>query len=151
MTPRELISTLIEAIGNRGELDRIPDVFAEGWLDHSVWSNPIGADGVAVGAAPISTSLEETRQNIELMRMRFPDLLTKIDHVLEQPDHVVVVSTSVGTHRSGRRITHRGIEIHRLEGGKIVESWNAWDRLGLAQQLGLVPPTEELFAREVAL
>jgi hypothetical protein len=32
-----------------------------------------------------------------------------------------------------------GIWIHRLAGGKIVESWNNWDSLGLLQQLGVVP------------
>ena len=34
--------------------------------------------------------------------------------------------------------------IDRLEDGKIVESWMLWDRLGVYQQLGVVPPTPEL-------
>jgi hypothetical protein len=32
-----------------------------------------------------------------------------------------------------------GIWLHRLDGGKIVASWNNWDSLGLLQQLGVVP------------
>jgi hypothetical protein len=32
-----------------------------------------------------------------------------------------------------------GIWIHRLGGGKIVESWNVWDTLGMLQQLGVIP------------
>jgi hypothetical protein len=32
-----------------------------------------------------------------------------------------------------------GIWIHRSAGGKIVESWNSWDTLGMLTQLGAVP------------
>ena len=32
-----------------------------------------------------------------------------------------------------------GIWMHRIAGGKIVESWNCWDTLGMLQQLGVVP------------
>lgn len=35
-----------------------------------------------------------------------------------------------------------GISIDRLAGGKIVEHWENWHRLGLMQQLGVVPAPE---------
>jgi hypothetical protein len=45
--------------------------------------------------------------------------------------------------RSNRRPEGRrnvdGIWMHRMAGGKIVESWNCWDTLGMLQQLGVVP------------
>ena len=37
----------------------------------------------------------------------------------------------------------KGITIHRFEGGKIVEKWEAYDNLSVLQQLGLVPDQEQ--------
>ena len=37
------------------------------------------------------------------------------------------------------RVRVQGIWIHGFAGPYIVESWNAWDTLGLLQQLGAVP------------
>ena len=58
-------------------------------------------------------------------------------------DTVVLVWTLTGT-RSGKQIIRTGMEIDRFEDGKIVEIWFLWDRLGLYQQLGVVPATPEL-------
>ena len=33
----------------------------------------------------------------------------------------------------------KGITIHRIEGGKIVEEWERYDNLSILQQLGLAP------------
>jgi predicted ester cyclase len=38
-----------------------------------------------------------------------------------------------------KKVAVDGIWILRIAGGKIVESWNSWDTLGLLQQLGVVP------------
>ena len=55
--------------------------------------------------------------------------------------------TGTGTHQgdllgmapTGKGAKVMGIWIHRLAGGKIVESWNVWDTLGMLQQLGVIP------------
>jgi len=40
-------------------------------------------------------------------------------------------------------IAMSGLELFRLEGGKIVECWNAYDNLSLMQQLGVFPTVEQ--------
>ena len=40
---------------------------------------------------------------------------------------------------NGRQMEQKGMSISRIEGGKIVEEWQAYDNLSLMQQLGLVP------------
>jgi predicted ester cyclase len=40
---------------------------------------------------------------------------------------------------TGRRMETKGFTIHRIEDGKIVEEWEAYDNLSVLQQLGLVP------------
>ena len=55
--------------------------------------------------------------------------------------------TGSGTHvgeingipATGKKISVDAITIHRMEGGKIAESWEVWDTLGFLQQLGAVP------------
>jgi len=62
-------------------------------------------------------------------------------------DIVVTRWTGRGTHTGdlmGIAPTHRkvsvdGIWMHRIADGRIAESWNCWDMLGLLQQLGVVP------------
>ena len=44
---------------------------------------------------------------------------------------------------TGKRITMSGLELFRLEGGKIAECWLAYDNLSLMQQLGIIPTPEQ--------
>jgi steroid delta-isomerase-like uncharacterized protein len=45
----------------------------------------------------------------------------------------------VGIPATNKRVAVDGIWMHRVAQGKIVESWNAWDMLGLLQQIDVVP------------
>jgi predicted ester cyclase len=40
---------------------------------------------------------------------------------------------------TGRQIELKGITIHRIEGGKIVEEWESFDKLSMMKQLGFAP------------
>lgn len=69
-----------------------------------------------------------------------------IEELIAEEDKVVFRVTGHGTHRgdfmgapaTGRRVSIAGIDIVRLEGGKLVEHWANFDRLGMMQQLGLM-------------
>jgi steroid delta-isomerase-like uncharacterized protein len=45
----------------------------------------------------------------------------------------------MGLPATGKSITMTGIEIFRIENGKIIELWGEVNLLGLMQQLGLFP------------
>ena len=45
----------------------------------------------------------------------------------------------MGIPPSGNTLAITGIDIFRLAGGKIVESWVSVDALGMLQQLGVLP------------
>ena len=49
----------------------------------------------------------------------------------------------MGLPPTGKPITMTGIEIFRLENGKIAELWGEANLLGLMQQLGILPPMEQ--------
>lgn len=77
----------------------------------------------------------------------FPDVRIVPDQLVAEGDHVVSRWTATATHQgdffgiapTGRRVTWTGIQLFRLECGKIAESWSEADQLGLRQQLGALP------------
>lgn len=80
----------------------------------------------------------------------FPDLRYTYDLWLQQDDNVAERYTASGTQRgqfgdlppSGRRATWTGINIFRIECGRIVEIWSEVDAIGRTQQLtGAIPAT----------
>ncbi len=43
---------------------------------------------------------------------------------------------------TGKQVEISGFDIHRVEGGKIVERWGLFDALSLMTQLGAICPAE---------
>ena len=70
-----------------------------------------------------------------------------VHSMVESGDTVIMRWTGSGTHTgellgiapTNRKVRVDGIWMLRVAGGKIVESWNCWDTLGMLQQLGVVP------------
>jgi steroid delta-isomerase-like uncharacterized protein len=87
------------------------------------------------------------KQLISMYIAAYPDLHHAVEDQIAEGDTVVTRWTGTGTHQGdllGMAPTQKpakvmGIWIHRLAGGKIVESWNVWDTLGMLQQLGVIP------------
>jgi steroid delta-isomerase-like uncharacterized protein len=77
----------------------------------------------------------------------FPDLTFTVDEVFGQGDLVATRWTATGTNlgelrgiaATNRTVAWTGMNIFRIDCGKIVESWNESDHLGLRQQLGMLP------------
>ena len=90
---------------------------------------------------------EGMKQLIGMYIAAYPDLHHAVEDQIAEGDTVVTRWTGTGTHQgdllgmapTGKPAKVMGIWIHRLAGGKIVESWNVWDTLGMLQQLGVVP------------
>jgi predicted ester cyclase len=45
----------------------------------------------------------------------------------------------MGISPTGNRVEIMGMSIDRIEGGKVVETWDQYDALGMLQQLGAIP------------
>jgi steroid delta-isomerase-like uncharacterized protein len=124
-----------EDFWGKGDLDAADELFADELVDHS----PAVPD-LAPGPAG-------QRQALAAYREAFPDLRVTNEDVLAEGDKVVLRWTARGTHQgdlmgippTGRLVTLKGIDILRIENGKIVERWAEYDNLGLLQQLGIVP------------
>jgi predicted ester cyclase len=74
-------------------------------------------------------------------------LYVTIEDMIAEGDKVVVRMTMRGTQQgalggippTGKQVAVSTIDIVRIEGGQIAEEWGIDDRLGMLQQLGLVP------------
>ena len=123
-----------EVIGE-GNLAIIDELVSDDFVDHNpLPGQPPGKDGV--------------RYFVNMMRSAFPDLRVKtkepslVDGNLEA--HYVVLA---GTHQgelmgvapTGRAVEFSGVEIVRVDGGKVVEYWGAMDTMTLMQQIGALP------------
>lgn len=121
-----------DEVWNNGNLDTADELYAPDYVNHDPVSPevPPGPEGV--------------KQLAKMYRRAFPDLRFAIDEMLAAGDRVVTRWTGQGTHRgalrglppSGRQARVTGISIHRIVGGRIVETWVNWDTLGMMEQLG---------------
>jgi steroid delta-isomerase-like uncharacterized protein len=87
------------------------------------------------------------RQIVQQYVSAFPDMTMRIDTVVASDDWVATYWTARGTHNgelmgiapTGKEVTSQGMSFDRIANGKIVESRNAFDALGMLQQLGAIP------------
>jgi predicted ester cyclase len=92
-------------------------------------------------------NLEQQIQHAIALWAGFPDLINRPDAMVAEGDEVWVRYTARGTHTgpfrgiapTGRRVVIKGIEIHRIVQGKIVEAWSYVDA-SWVNQLGTTPP-----------
>jgi steroid delta-isomerase-like uncharacterized protein len=78
----------------------------------------------------------------------FPDLHITTDDLVAEGNKVAKVWSTTCTHKgelmgipaTGNKIVVKGIEVFKIEDGKILELWASMDNLGMMQQLGAIPP-----------
>ena len=132
---KALARRLIDEAFNAGRLDVIDELFASGFVGHdpSLPEEVRGPAGV--------------KEVIAGYRAAFPDIQVTIEDQIADGDRVVTRWRATGTHKgelmgmpaTGKQATVTGITIDLIADGRIAESWDNWDTLGLMQQLGAVP------------
>src|ERR671920_27443 len=87
---------------------------------------------------------EAAKQEAADFRRGFPDVISTIEDLIAEGDKVVARWRSRATHQgaymgiapTGKEVEFTGISFYRIEGGKIAQSWNIEDQLGLLRQIG---------------
>jgi steroid delta-isomerase-like uncharacterized protein len=90
---------------------------------------------------------EEWKRRVANLLTAFPDVQLIQEELIAEGDHVVERWTIRGTHQgtfmgippTGKYITYTGIDIFRIVDGKLVLIGQSVDRLGMLQQLGVIP------------
>jgi steroid delta-isomerase-like uncharacterized protein len=84
-------------------------------------------------------------------RAAFEHLNVTVEEMVAEGDRVAARFTARGIHKgafmglppTGKPITMTGMEIFRIEDGRIAELWGEANLLGLMQQLGIAPTLRE--------
>ncbi|MFC1714280.1 ester cyclase [Candidatus Poribacteria bacterium] len=126
-----------DEVFNQGDLGVIDEIFN---------AEPIGHN------PPIDfmygpSSLETTRQSTTDYLTAFPDFHVTVEELIAEGDNAVGRWTFTGTHQvelmgippTGNPVTVSGHTMYRFADGKIVETWWAWDVMGMMAQLTAVP------------
>ena len=95
---------------------------------------------------PVATDLESYREFLVARRTAFPDRRFVVEDMIAEGDKVSARFTMHGTHKgelqgiapSGREVKMTGIDMIRLEEGKMVEDRVEVDQLGMMRQLGVI-------------
>ncbi len=97
---------------------------------------------------PVSPGIKGIHEVIITCRAAFEHLNVTVEDMIAEGDNVAARFTARGIHKgdfmglpaTGKPIMMTGIEIFRIENGKIVELWGGEaNLLGLMQQLGIFP------------
>lgn len=124
----------VEEAFNEGKYEVIEQLVAPTFVNHDPATGDV-------------TGIDGAQQSIEGYRSAFPDLEITINEQIAEGDLVATRWTAIGTHKgelmgvaaTGKEATVTGLSLDKIKDGKIVESWNNWDTLGMLQQLGVVP------------
>lgn len=144
---RAVVLRFYEELWNGRDLGVADEIIADECVTHQLRS---GAESVAV-----PRNAEEVKRHVGEWVAGFPDLRFTVEQLVAEGDRVVSQCVMRGTHEgtwlgvaaTGRQVSIRLMVVQRIEGGKIVEDWVQVEALGLFQQLGLVPASEEILAR----
>jgi steroid delta-isomerase-like uncharacterized protein len=124
----------VEELGNEGKLELADEVF-DRYLAHQ-------PDGSVLERGP-----EDVKRFMGEFREGFPDFYSTIENQIAEGDKVVTRWRMRGIHRgefrgiapTGKGVDVTGIGIFRFSDGKVVESWDNFDQLGMMRQLGVIP------------
>ncbi len=138
------------AAPTREDVERIPHLFAESLNsdDVSPYADLLAPDVVHHGSWMGNLgSAEEMTQGLQDLLTAFPDLTVDIEIVVAEAPYVAASWTASGTQdgpfvgyeASGRSGSWHGINMWRIDCGKIVESWSQPDQITRLQVIGAIP------------
>jgi len=130
---REIGRRFREDLWNTGDLTPADDLVARDCPFHAQIPFPID----------FARGPDAVRHLVFFYHMAFSEIRVTADQIVAEGDTVVVRWTARGRHTghllglppTGRETVITGIDMLRIEDGKIAEAWVSWDTLGLVEQL----------------
>jgi steroid delta-isomerase-like uncharacterized protein len=100
---------------------------------------------------PAAPGIQGISDVVTACRAAFEHLNVTVEDMIAEGDRVAARFTARGIHKgafmglppTGKSITMTGMEIFRIENGRIAELWGEANLLGLMQQLGIAPALGE--------
>jgi len=120
---------MVEEALNRGNMQAVEECLWPDFIYH-------GPGGTEV------KGIEGYKEFLTKLRTYYPDIHVTIENILGEGDQVATrtLCTFTSSGANPKSITMAGSILDRFSNGKIAETWEQYDRYGLYQQLGLIPP-----------
>lgn len=133
---KEIVIKSFEVVGS-GNYDGMNNYIADDYLRHSQ-----ATPGFEI------KSLAEFKEFIRQDRLAIPDQQLVLKHVIAEGDLVAFWATYKGTQTgqmgpfppSNKYVELDFSGVHRVENGKVVETWVTWDNMYILTALGHFPP-----------
>jgi steroid delta-isomerase-like uncharacterized protein len=130
---------LEEVFSGQGNLDVADELFAPDYVGH----DPASLEDIR--------GPEGVKEFASMYRNAFPDVQLSVQEQVAEGDMVATRWIASGTHQgdlmgiapTGNRVTVAGTSVERIVDGKIEETWDNYDALGMMQQIGAIPSPEE--------
>jgi len=131
---KQFVHQWFEEVWNKGRAEAIGDMVAANSIVHGLGEDMAGPEGFK----PFHASFRDA----------FPDIVVTVDDVICEGTLCAARWSAAGTHRggglgvpaTGRRMSVTGMTWVRFDAnGQLCEGWNSFDRLGMLQQLGVIP------------
>jgi predicted ester cyclase len=115
--------------------------------DYSDLDSFVASDYVDHNAAEGGRGPEVVRAHLEAIRTTLPVFAIQIEDIFAEGDYGITRVTGYGTQLgewmgikpTGREIRSKGINIDRVERGRIAEHWGEADTIGMLVQMGVDP------------
>ena len=133
---KEIVKKSFEVVAN-GDYDGMNNYIAEDYVRHCQATPEL-----------IIESLDAFKEFIRMDRMSIPDQKLIVKMLVAEGDLVAFWATYTGTQTgqmgpfppTGKSAELDFSGVHRLENGKVVETWVTWDNITILSQLGHFPP-----------
>ena len=131
---KQVMHQWFEEVWNKGRAEAIAEMAAADMIVHGLGEEMRGPEGFK----PFHTSFRDA----------FPDIVVTVEDVICEGSICAARWTATGTHRGAglgfaatdKRMSVSGMTWARIDGnGQLSEGWNSFDRLGMLQQLGVIP------------
>lgn len=131
---KEITRRFSAEVWGKGDAALADELIAPDLIEHTPFPAP-------------TPGLEGHKQVLAMFRAAFPDLVVTVDDVIAEGDMTYLNWHGDATHTgemmgipaTGKKVHVTGMDILRLENGKIKERWAEISTFSLMQQLGVIP------------
>lgn len=135
---KEIVRRVYAEIFDVNNTEAIGDLFAENVIIHDPMMGEM-------------RGIDAYRQLANVFLTGFPEEQTDLKLYVAEGEYVAVLHTHrttntgsfMGRPPTGKQVVVDGLELYRIQNGKIVEFWRHDDDAGLMRQLGLLPQTAQ--------
>jgi len=141
---KKTMARWFDELWNKGRLEVIDELTGD---DVVAWGQA-GHGEALKGSAAFRGYAESLHKSFSHIQMTVDDLISEDDKVVVRwTVQMVHTGDGLGFAPTCKQVEFSGITVAIIRDGKLVEGWDAWDKLGLLHQLGRIEDATPFLAK----